>query len=126
VRNQPSGRIGFLRLPNRVNVMLSRAMHGMYVLGHALSLTRDRTSPMWPAVLGMLREDGAVGPAFPLRCPNHPATVTHVATPAEFETLAGDGGCTLQVWGVPIEESSARAFLCCPPHLCPLWEGMCA
>ena len=97
VRNQPSGRIGFLRLPNRVNVMLSRAMHGMYILGHSASLTRDRTSPMWPAVLDLLHEAGAVGHGLPLRCPNHPATVTHVSTPEEFEALAGDGGCTRQV-----------------------------
>ena len=72
----------------------------MYVLGHSASLLRDRTSQMWQAVLELLREGGAVGPALPLRCPNHPETVTLVSTPEEFEALAGDGGCTLQVWNI--------------------------
>lgn len=101
VRNQPKGRIGFLKLPNRINVMLSRAMHGMYVLGHAASLSRDRTSRMWPEVLRMLEDEGAVGQALPLRCPNHPMTVTPVSKPEDFEALAGDGGCTLQVRHAP-------------------------
>jgi superfamily I DNA and/or RNA helicase len=38
VRNAKDGRIGFLRLRNRVNVMLSRARHGMVVLGNQASL----------------------------------------------------------------------------------------
>jgi hypothetical protein len=31
VRNHPRGRIGFLNISNRINVLLSRAKHGMYV-----------------------------------------------------------------------------------------------
>ncbi len=38
VRCNADGAIGFLRLPNRVNVMLSRAKHGMVVLGSAATL----------------------------------------------------------------------------------------
>jgi hypothetical protein len=35
VRSRPDGNIGFLRLRNRINVLLSRAKHGMYLLGNA-------------------------------------------------------------------------------------------
>lgn len=31
VRNHPQGRIGFLSIENRINVLLSRAKHGMFV-----------------------------------------------------------------------------------------------
>ncbi|CAI7788438.1 unnamed protein product [Closterium sp. NIES-53] len=33
VRHQPDGDIGFLKSPNRTNVLLSRAKHGMYIVG---------------------------------------------------------------------------------------------
>jgi superfamily I DNA and/or RNA helicase len=35
VRSRADGNIGFLRLRNRINVLLSRAKHGMYLLGNA-------------------------------------------------------------------------------------------
>lgn len=44
------GAIGFLKTSNRVNVMLSRAKHGMYILGHAETLTANKKSNMWHAV----------------------------------------------------------------------------
>ena len=40
------GSIGFLATSNRVNVMLSRAKHGMYILGNEATLTaKKRTRP---------------------------------------------------------------------------------
>ena len=43
VRNNPSGRIGFLRSPNRVNVAMSRAMERLFVVG-ASKLWRGRNA----------------------------------------------------------------------------------
>ena len=37
VRSNPHGSIGFLKSPNRSNVLLSRAKHGMYLIGKARS-----------------------------------------------------------------------------------------
>ncbi len=31
-RNNPAGNIGFLKMKNRINVLISRAQHGMWVL----------------------------------------------------------------------------------------------
>ena len=44
------GNIGFLKTHNRVNVMLSRAKHGMYILGHADTLIASKRSQMWRQV----------------------------------------------------------------------------
>ena len=45
------GNIGFLKTKNRINVMLSRARHGMYILGHpATLLAKARSTDMWPQV----------------------------------------------------------------------------
>jgi len=35
VRSNERGQLGFLSVLNRVNVLLSRAMHGMYLIGNA-------------------------------------------------------------------------------------------
>lgn len=47
------GTIGFLKTSNRINVMLSRAKHGMYILGHADTLTANKKSAMWPRVCSL-------------------------------------------------------------------------
>ena len=50
VVNCRHGTIGFLKTSNRINVMLSRAKHGMYILGHADTLTANTKYAMWPQV----------------------------------------------------------------------------
>lgn len=47
------GTVGFLKTSNRINVMLSRAKHGMYILGHADTLTAHKKSAMWPQVCSL-------------------------------------------------------------------------
>ena len=44
------GAIGFLKAQNRINVLLSRAQHGMYILGNATSLRERDRAKMWPRV----------------------------------------------------------------------------
>ncbi|KAL3153759.1 hypothetical protein ABBQ32_013348 [Trebouxia sp. C0010 RCD-2024] len=96
VRNNKDGSIGFLKTSNRVNVMLSRAKHGMYILGHAETLTANKNSNMWHEVLGMLEEDNAVGESLPVVCANHRNQVTQISAARDFDTFVRDGGCSLQ------------------------------
>lgn len=63
VRNRPKGNIGFVAVRNRINVLLSRAKHGMYILGNAESL-KASNSKMWHHVLSILEEENAIGPAI--------------------------------------------------------------
>jgi hypothetical protein len=94
VRNNQRGAIGFLKTTNRINVLLSRAMHGMFLFGHSPSLVKDRNSKMWPQVLDILRSKGQLGVALLLKCKNHPDTVSEITTPEHFEQFVGDGGCS--------------------------------
>lgn len=74
VRSRPDGNIGFLRMKNRINVLLSRAKHGMYMFGNADTLrkasepppegSRRPPAPMWGQVLDMLEERNSIGTAF--------------------------------------------------------------
>ncbi|GIM16879.1 hypothetical protein Vretimale_19458 [Volvox reticuliferus] len=116
VRNNPDGHIGFLSHRNRVNVMLSRARHGMVVLGNAATLRaaagklqRRRGgggggggvgdgggggATMWAQVLDIMEHDGCVGRSLRVRCANH-GTDTEISEPGEFGLLVGDGGCQM-------------------------------
>ncbi|CAI5953182.1 unnamed protein product [Closterium sp. NIES-65] len=95
VRNNGDGKIGFLKSPNRTNVLLSRAKHGMYIIGNA-STMRAATSKsvLWPRIMDMLESKGRVEKSIPLRCVNHPDTVTHIERAGEFKEKASEGGCS--------------------------------
>ena len=66
--------IGFLKAANRANVALSRAKHGLYIVGNAECLMAAKSSGIWPHVVATLEEGGRIGPALPLVCQNHPDT----------------------------------------------------
>lgn len=53
VRSRPDGNIGFLRLRNRINVLLSRAKHGMYLLGNAGVLLLLSAAVHWANLRGI-------------------------------------------------------------------------
>ncbi|TEY84121.1 hypothetical protein BOTCAL_0021g00440 [Botryotinia calthae] len=69
VRSNKENNVGFLRTTNRINVLLSRAQHGMYLIGNSETYS---SVAMWKHVLGMLRETNSVGDSFALCCPRHP------------------------------------------------------
>ncbi|KAJ5999068.1 hypothetical protein N7451_006878 [Penicillium sp. IBT 35674x] len=51
VRSNSQNRCGFLRTPNRINVLLSRAKHGMYIIGNSET---SKGVEMWDFILGEL------------------------------------------------------------------------
>ncbi|OWZ08056.1 hypothetical protein PHMEG_00019462, partial [Phytophthora megakarya] len=85
------GKIGFLKTPNRINVLLSRAKHGLILVGHG-ELLRTK-SPLWEQVLNKLQSDGCYGDGLPLYCQRHPDDQRIAANPGSFSLLAPDGGC---------------------------------
>ncbi|TKA79542.1 hypothetical protein B0A49_00387 [Cryomyces minteri] len=60
VRSNDQNRTGFLKTSNRINVLLSRAKHGMYILGNTKTYS---TVPMWAKVISILEQGGHVGPS---------------------------------------------------------------
>ncbi|RPD60417.1 hypothetical protein L226DRAFT_469457 [Lentinus tigrinus ALCF2SS1-7] len=100
-----SNSIGFLKSPNRINVALSRAKHGLYVFGNAANLRQNGT---WCTILDEMENRDQIGTAFPIICPRHPEQVNLISKPGELPIVAPVGGCTL-----PCE-----ARLVCG-HICP-------
>jgi hypothetical protein len=92
VRSNKEKRVGFLRTTNRINVLLSRAQHGMYLIGNTETYSN---TPMWGQVVSMLEAKDSVGTAFGLCCPRHPDTEIQVSQPDDFTRLSPEGGCDL-------------------------------
>ncbi|KAL1696773.1 hypothetical protein GGG16DRAFT_108222 [Schizophyllum commune] len=82
--------IGFLRVINRVNVALSRAKHGQYILGNAANLRHNAT---WASILDEMETRGQVGPALPIVCPRHPDVTRDIDSPGQLPLEAPEGGC---------------------------------
>ncbi|RPB23174.1 hypothetical protein L211DRAFT_787516 [Terfezia boudieri ATCC MYA-4762] len=90
VRCNPAHRCGFLKTSNRINVLLSRARNGMYIIGNA---DTARPVSMWSNVLTLLNREGNFGDALGLRCPRHVDKQIFVSTPDDFLRFSPEGGC---------------------------------
>ncbi|KAF8856068.1 P-loop containing nucleoside triphosphate hydrolase protein [Acephala macrosclerotiorum] len=90
VRSNEERKCGFLKTSNRINVLLSRARHGMFVIGNS-----DTASavPMWSQVISILEKSGNIGPTLSLCCARHQDTPIEVSTPDDFARFSPEGGC---------------------------------
>lgn len=92
VRSNPQRQVGFLRTENRINVLLSRAKHGMYLIGNVATYLNV---PMWADVHDILEKSNSVGTELRLCCPRHPETPIACSEPEDFSIRSPEGGCTL-------------------------------
>lgn len=92
VRSNPQNKCGFLSTSNRINVLMSRAKHGCYILGNAETYSHV---PMWNQIIELLQDGGNFGPALELQCPRHPETPINVSVPDHFAVFSPDGGCNV-------------------------------
>ncbi|KAI4239984.1 MAG: hypothetical protein L6R40_005416 [Gallowayella cf. fulva] len=90
VRSNDERKCGFLKTSNRINVLLSRARHGMYIIGNTHTA---RPVPMWDKVLTTLERDGNIGTTLALCCPRHKETPIEVSKPDDFSIFSPEGGC---------------------------------
>ena len=90
VRSNESGNIGFLNIPNRVCVALSRAKIAMYCIGN-ISMMAKRNK-LWKKIKNHLDTKSMIGPSLPLCCLNHPETKFEAFTAEDFKK-APQGGC---------------------------------
>ena len=89
VRSNEEGKIGFLSTENRVNVALSRAKHGLFIVGNMDSLCARST--LWQKIKERLEERGCFGTSLPLKCQVHPDQVRNVFGATDFPA---EGGCS--------------------------------
>ncbi|KAH8889256.1 hypothetical protein GQ53DRAFT_723440 [Thozetella sp. PMI_491] len=92
VRANKQKKVGFLRTENRINVLVSRAQHGMFLIGNAETYLNVE---MWAQIHDQLADVDAVGTAFQLCCPRHRDTIISCSEPDDFLIQAPEGGCAL-------------------------------
>lgn len=91
VRSNDEGKIGFLKIENRVCVALSRAKMGFYVIGN-LNLMAEN-SDLWRKVINHVKHEKLFGEGLHLYCQNHPDDKgIHATEPEDFKK-APEGGC---------------------------------
>ncbi|NXS00806.1 ZNFX1 protein, partial [Oxylabes madagascariensis] len=90
VRSNKAERPGFLQIPNRICVALSRAKKGLYCIGNMRMLSKV---PLWSKIIQTLRKNGHIGQSLELCCQNHPETKTQVSTGEDFNGVP-EGGCS--------------------------------
>ncbi|KAK8016928.1 hypothetical protein PG993_015117 [Apiospora rasikravindrae] len=131
VRSNTQKKVGFLRTVNRINVLLSRAQHGMYLIGNADTYSNI---PMWNDIRERLETTGRIGPALELCCPRHPDTAIRCSEPEDFSRVSPEGGCSLacddrlprcghKCQAKCHSETMHEAFLC--PQPCPRRHSPC-
>lgn len=123
VRSNEAQKVGFLRTTNRINVLLSRAQCGMYLIGNSKTYANVK---MWQKVIELLRASDSVGKSLELRCPRHKETPIEVSEPEDFPRHSPEGGCSQKcAWRLPDcghmclarchSESMHRTFSCPQP-----------
>ncbi|NWU30356.1 ZNFX1 protein, partial [Dyaphorophyia castanea] len=90
VRSNKQERPGFLQIPNRICVALSRAKKGLYCIGNMRMLGKV---PLWNKIIQTLGKNGHIGQSLELCCQNHPETKTQVSTGEDFNRVP-EGGCS--------------------------------
>lgn len=98
VRCNSQERKGFLKIDNRINVMVSRAKHAMIMLGSARTIlagSGTNQAKMFKSVLQTLAARRRVAGYIPFVCERHKEYLVHVAEPSDFTRLLPDGGCQL-------------------------------
>jgi hypothetical protein len=98
VRCNQDGTAGFVRIPNRVCVALSRARSMMFVLGSQDTLLKDakrkkskagrEEPPIWPPTLELMQNTGVVANQMTISCPIHKddaKSVKQMAAPSDWQ-----------------------------------------
>ena len=99
VRSNKEGDIGFVSNEERVNVLLSRARRGMFIVGNLSCLTACRSARgrrLWCNVKSVFESTPQchILPGFPAHCAKHPDSETRLLTcKSDFDAKAPNGGC---------------------------------
>merc|ERR1719376_472191 len=91
VRSNDNDKIGFVGIENRICVALSRAKHGLFVLGNFDLMAKK--SKLWNRVVMAAKSEGIVSDTLHLACQNHPEDEGIDAQTAKDFKSAPEGGC---------------------------------
>lgn len=95
VRSNGAGIIGFLKEEQRVNVLLSRAKHGMILIGNSSTFLHGSGRRVWEPILKSLSESNQLKKGLPTFCQLHPDdSPIELCKPEDFRMRRPNCGCS--------------------------------
>jgi hypothetical protein len=89
VRSNNENKTGFVSIKNRIIVSLSRAKHGLYIIGNSKLFSQ---TDEWFQIFQYFKEKNLLSDCMVMKCPNHPQTSTSIKN--HFDLLSIEhGGC---------------------------------
>ncbi|KAG5917771.1 hypothetical protein E4U42_007121 [Claviceps africana] len=108
-RSNAKGDIGFMKAPQRLNVLLSRARNCLIMYGNMDTfMASTRGSDCWVPFFDLLKKKGFLRDGLEVRCEQHPERRALLASPEDFDSKCPDGGCS----------EICHATLTCGQHAC--------
>ncbi|KAG6092498.1 hypothetical protein E4U30_005346 [Claviceps sp. LM220 group G6] len=108
-RSNGNGDIGFMKAPERLNVLLSRARNCLIMYGNMDTfMASARGNNCWVPFFGLLKKKGFLRDGLEVRCEQHPERRALLTRPADFSVKCPDGGCS----------EMCNATLKCGQHTC--------
>ena len=111
VRSNETGRVGFLKEPNRVCVALSRAKMGFFAIGN-FSMLKKEGGTKWPGIIEDMEKKQLLANTLPLFCSFH-NKATLVSSSEDISTKAPEGGCT-EICGIRLSCGHSCPLICHP------------
>ncbi|GKT46258.1 NFX1-type zinc finger-containing protein 1 [Colletotrichum spaethianum] len=104
-RSNNKGDIGFMKAPERLNVLVSRARECLVLIGNMDTFMKSsQGQAVWLPFFSLLKEKEYLHDGVPIRCQQHPEKTALLNKPEDFKVKCPDGGCD-EVCMVPCEES---------------------
>ena len=109
-RSNKWGDIGFMKAPERLNVLLSRARNCLIMIGNTETFVESPAGKQtWSPLFELLRKEECIRNGIAIHCEQHPGRTTLLSCPGDFDKECPDGGCA----------SQCDAELRCGVHKCP-------
>ncbi|KXH60268.1 ATPase [Colletotrichum salicis] len=93
-RSNNNGAIGFMKAPERLNVLCSRARECIILIGNMETfMASPHGKAVWLPFFSLLKEKNYLHDGFAIRCQKHPDRTALLTEPDDFDTKCPDGGC---------------------------------
>ncbi|KAK1622780.1 ATPase [Colletotrichum phormii] len=108
-RSNNNGDIGFMKAPERLNVLCSRARECLILIGNMETfMASPHGKAVWLPFFSLMKEKNYLHDGFAIRCQKHPERTALLTEPDDFDTKCPDGGC----------DKACNATLSCNIHKC--------
>ncbi|EFQ25846.1 ATPase [Colletotrichum graminicola] len=110
-RSNNNGDIGFMKAPERLNVLCSRARECLVLIGNMETfMASSQGKAVWNSFFKLLKEKGYLHDGVSIRCEQHPEKTALLKEPEDFDLKCPDGGC----------DQVCNAILSCGKHACQM------